>query len=381
MTRSTKAIIDLDALKSNYDLVRELTPNASLLGVVKANAYGHGMIPIARTLQYLGIDMLGVAFVDEGVALRRAGITAPILVMTSQEPALSGKVVEHDLTQVVCSVEATEHLSKAAVDASKTCDVHVFVDTGMHREGAQPDEVPSIVEAIDAMPGVNARGILTHFAMSDEQGHPFTGTQTKVFESVLAELRNRGRIFEVVHASNTGGIVQAPYAHFDMVRAGRSLYGYAAPSEASGRAQPVMSIVSKVLTTRRIAAGESVSYGQRWTTNKETTIATIPIGFGDGYLRGLTNRTSCLIHGKEYPIVGTICMDELMVDVGDDNVRHGDDVVMLGSQSDDAGEERVIYADTLAERAETNLYEITTSVSQRVPRVYVGDLASIAEAR
>lgn len=376
--RSTVATIDTDALVWNVGVIRKRAPNARVLGMVKANAYGHGMLPVARILEQINIDMLGVAFVDEAVQLRKGGITLPIMVLTPNEPHEAETIAGSNLSVVVCSTEQAKALSAAAERAGTVVSIHVYVDTGMHRDGFTPHDVVDAVGAIKSLPGLHAEGLCTHFATADELHHPFIREQIERFERVVSRLNEHGHTFDVIHAANTGGIWQAPFAHYSMIRPGLSMYGYSSPADEEMMLRPVMSITSRVLSLRRIWPGDTVSYGQRYMASQETTIATVPIGYGDGYLRGLTGSAKCLIGGKEYPIVGTICMDECMVDVGSDPVAIGDDVVLLGYQSDARGRVHSIDAIDIAQWAHTIPYEITTLVSSRVPRQYVGSYADIA---
>ena len=378
MIRSTRAVIDLDALEWNYNLIKKRAPTAQVLAMVKANGYGHGMTAISRVLQHLGADMLGVAFVSEAIELREAGITLPIVVLTPHEPQESEAVVTHSLTTVACSIAQAQHLSVAAAAQGKVAQMHLYVDTGMHRDGVHPRDVVDVVATIDSLLGIELSGILTHFATADELHDPFLKEQHQIFEQVLSTLKDKGRVFRYQHVANTGAIWQAPYSHHTLIRPGLSLHGYAVPESEEYRLRPTMSIQTTVLSVRHLWPGETVSYGRRFMAAKETRIATIPIGYGDGYLRALSGKSHCLIRGHVLPIVGTICMDECMVDVGDVPVKEGDDVIILGQQADSAGQVHSIDAVQLAEWAGTIPYEITTAVSARVPRIYVGALTAVA---
>lgn len=369
--RSTVATIDLDALRWNLSVIRHRTNGARILGMVKANAYGHGMVRVSRTLADEGIDMLGVALVDEAIELRRAGIDTPIMVLTPPEPHESADVVRHDLITVACDIDQVHALEREAVRQGRVATVHVYVDTGMHREGIRPEHAAAFIAQVDAMSGVHADGICTHFATSDDPHSPFLHAQRDRFLLLLDQLRGQGRTFETVHMANTGAIWNDVATHGTMVRPGLSLYGYAAAHDDVMTLRPVLSLTTRVLSVRGVRAGETVSYGRRWMASSDTTIATIPVGYGDGYTRRLSGRTWCLLHGKRHPIVGTICMDECMVDVGNADVRIGDEVVLIGSQADADGHVQSIDATDLATWAETIPYEITTAISTRVPRRYV----------
>lgn len=368
--RSTIARIDLGALGHNLDVIRRKAPGMAVLAMVKANAYGHGMLAVSRHLQDLNVDMLGVAFVDEGVHLRYAGVHRPIMILTPIAAAEADAVVLHKFASVVCDIGQARALSDAARRAEHVASVHIYVDTGMHREGVSPVDAPAFIDALAALPNLALDGICTHFATSDESGSEFMHSQLSTFRTLISELSARGRSFAHVHAANTGGIWQAAEGPWTMVRPGLSLYGYAYPN-AHQDLRPVLSLHTKVLSTRTINVGDSVSYGRRWIAQRRTTIATIPIGYGDGYMRGLTGSAWCLIRGKRYPIVGTICMDECMVDVGSDDVAIDDPVVLIGEQQDTHAHIERIDARDVAAWAGTIPYEITTAISARVPRQYV----------
>lgn len=370
--RSTVALIDLEALRWNLSVIRRKTGGAKILGMVKANAYGHGIDRISRALIDDGVDVLGVAFVEEGVLLRKTGINAPILVLTPIEPAEASSVVEHDLWTVLCNVDAGRAIAQCAHSAGRIAEAHLYIDTGMHRDGVSPENALDVLDELDRFSSLSISGICTHFATSDQLNDPFISEQLSDFNRVLEAVESRGRSFAHIHAANTGAIWQKRDSHFTLVRPGLSLYGYAAPSEEELLLRPVMTISTRVISTRRIRAGETVSYGRKYMAASDTTILTLPIGYGDGYLRILTGKSRCLIRGKEYPIVGVICMDECMVDVGDDDVAIGEEVIMLGKQADEQGRLRSIDAEQLAAWAGTIPYEITTAVSARVPRYYTG---------
>jgi len=375
--RTTNAIIDLDHLAWNLKVIRQRTEGASVLGMIKANAYGHGLTATARALQAMEIDYLGVAFVHEAEALRLKGITTKILVVTPTQPQDAPVIARHGLEAVLCSRDEAEPLSRAAQEAGTTIDLHLYVDTGMHRDGVSPHEAVEILQEVRSLPGLNIVGLCTHFATAYEEDSPFVREQLEIFQRVLAACEATGHTFTYIHAANSGAIWHVPDARFTLVRPGLSLYGYTSTTEADPLLRPVMSVVSKVSAMRRIWPGETVSYGRRFMAARETGIATIPIGYGDGYLRSLTGNASCLIGGKEYPIVGIICMDACMADVGDDDVKVGDEVVLIGSQADAMGRVRSLDAALVAERANTVAYEILTAVSERVPRFYIGELADV----
>lgn len=370
--RSTIARIDLDALRWNLSTIRTKVGAGRVCAMVKANAYGHGMIECSKVLAEEGVDFLGVALVQEAIILRKAGIVVPILVLTPNEPAEAELVAEHQLTVVICSVKQAELLGKAAYGKG-VVDGHLYVDTGMHRDGFLAHEVVDALEEIDAIGGVEISGICTHLATSDVHCDSFISEQLTLLHTVLSRCERRGRTFANIHAANTGAICQSPEALFTLSRPGLSLYGYASPNVDNLPLRPVMSVQSSVLSLRTIGAGESVGYGRRFVASTTTTIATVPIGYGDGYMRALSGKAECLIGGQRCRVVGTVCMDEIMVDVSHINVAIGDKVVLLGMQAEQDGTTRCISALELAQWADTIAYEITTAVNARVPRVFIGE--------
>jgi len=338
--------------------------------MVKANAYGHGLIPISRHLLARGVEHLGVAFVDEARELRQAGIDGSIIVMIPPHINEVEDVVELDLTTVVGDVYEAAALSAAALSRGRRARIHVYVDTGMRRDGVRPEHVLDVLREIDNLQGLEIEGLCTHFATSDEPHSPFLQEQLTSFRSILESTRAQGRSFGHIHAANTGAIWQNVAEEFTLVRPGMSLYGYASPGADVQPLHPVLSVTSQVLSVRTVWPGESVSYGRRWISPTQTTIATIPIGYGDGYARGLSGRAQVLIGGERFPVVGTICMDECMVDIGNAPVAVGDDVVILGRQPRRDGHLQSIDATDIAEWGNTIPYEVTTALSARIPRLY-----------
>lgn len=373
--RSTQAHIDLDALEWNVSRIRMQARGSKVLGMVKANAYGHGMVPIARCLEELNIDMLGTAIVDEAVELRRAGITSDILILTPIDSSEIELVAENNFHVVTCDLEQAEALSRTAMRKGVRINVHVYVDTGMLREGFRPKETVSAVRAISLLEGVRAVGVCTHFATADDPTSMFLHQQLAEFTRVVRELDDAGFTFEYVHAANSGALWMEESTHFTMIRPGIALYGYALGAEPEVSLRPVMSVTSRINSIRKAWPGDTVSYGQRYVVSEESYIATVPIGYGDGYLRSLTGKAHCLIGGKLYPVVGSVCMDEIMIQLGQSSFPLEQEVVLLGNQSGAEGQYGAIDAILLAQWASTIPYEVLTAVSGRVPRVYSGRLA------
>ena len=369
MLRSTHAVIHLPALLNNVRLAkRRLKPETKFLAVIKANAYGHGIVEVGRYLEQSGlVDMFAVAIPEEGARLRNHGVTLPILILGVTDPDHIPGVVAKDLTSAVFTADQVRKFERWAKSADKIAHVHVKLDTGMHRIGVTDDAMlDELLDAFDACPHVSMDGVFTHFAKS-ESDPEFTHLQARRFDAFVAKIRARG-YHPIVHAANSGATLDFPELQYDMVRFGISLYGYhpdARRSEGSGL-MPVMSLITYISNLKTVPAGEGISYGHRFVTSRPTRVATLPIGYGDGYKRCLTGKTDVLIGGVRCPQIGTICMDQMMVDVSEvPGVAVGDEAVLIGRQ----GAEK-ITADDLANRADTISYEILLSVSDRVPRVY-----------
>jgi alanine racemase len=367
--RPTFAEIDLGAIRHNVkELGSHVDSGVELLAVVKANAYGHGDAEVANAALEAGANRLGVALVEEGVRLREAGIDAPIVLLIQATSEASDVIVAHDLTPSVSTIEAAQTLNDAAARAGRTLDVHACVDTGMHREGAPLDIGVDFVEGVAKLPNVYVEGLWSHFAMGELDEHPFTARQVELFADLCERVAQRGIDVPRRHLTSSASIVLYPDAHFNLVRMGLMLYGlYPAPSlEERSTLRPAMSLRSAVGLVRRVPAGEGVSYGLTFAPERDTTIVTIPIGYGDGFPRLLSNTGSVLIGGKRRPIAGRVTMDTVMADVGDDDVATGDEVVLIGAQ----GAEE-IRATEIAALAQTINYEVVCSVGPRVPRRYL----------
>jgi alanine racemase len=361
------AEIDLDAVGHNVGVLRKAAAPAGVWAVVKADAYGHGAVAIGRAALDAGCDGLCVALTAEGVTLRQAGIAAPILVLSEQPPEHAAAIVANDLTPTVMTIEGVDALA----GAGRGTGVHVKVDTGMHRVGAAPADVPALVAHIaEAAPALRLTGIFTHLAIADEPADPYTARQLATFDAVLAALAPGCLDGVVVHAANSAGGLAHIDARRTFIRTGIALYGIS-PGPAidvlARPLRPVLSLRARVSFVKRLAAGERLSYGLRHTLAAETTVATVPLGYADGVRRGLTNVGDVLIGGRRRRIIGTVTMDQLMVDCGDDDVRRGDEVVLIGAQ----GDER-ITAEEWAGHLGTIGYEIVCGIGPRVPRRLVG---------
>jgi alanine racemase len=340
------------------------------MAVVKANGYGHGSVPVAQAALESGATWLGVALVEEGIRLRDAGITAPILVLTQFPPGSEADALGAGLTATLYSEEGLTRLTKAAGSAAPTLGVHVKVDTGMHRVGLAPDRAVDFLKSVRRS-GIRVDGLWTHLAISEDLDAPFSQEQLGRFRAVLEAAAEVGVRPSLVHAANSGGLLGHPQARFSLVRVGIAMYGLSPGPDldrAAADLRPAMSWRSEVALTRRLPAGERISYGLRYRLERESTIATIPVGYADGYSRLLSDRGQVLIRGRRYPVAGTVTMDQLMVDCGDDRVETGDEVVLMGRQ----GVEE-ISANQVAGWMNTIAYEVLCGVSERVPREYLGE--------
>ncbi len=366
--RPTEARIDLGALSHNFREVTGRTPGRKVLAVVKAQAYGHGAVPIARHLLGLGADMLGVALVEEGRELREAGVRAPILLMGAFFPDQAEAIIEWDLTPAVFTHDMADALVRAARQRGRTVEVHVKIDTGMGRIGVAPEAAAGFIETLRQHRELRVRGLMTHFADADLRDKGFAAVQMGRFTALMRELDARGAAVPLCHAANSAAVLDYGGAHFSMVRPGLMLYGYN-PLEAGGPAidlKPVLSLVTRIAYLKRTPAGTPISYGRTFITSRESLIATLPIGYADGFSRGLSNRGEALVRGRRAPVAGRVCMDMTMVDVTDvPAVREGDEVVLIGAM----GGERITAAD-IAAKTGTISYEVLCGISSRVPRVY-----------
>jgi len=373
--RPAWAEIDLDSLAWNTRQIRKITnENAAVCASVKANAYGHGAARVAAAALENGADSLSVAILDEALELRASGVGAPILILGALEQTRADEVVEHRLTQAISTPAEAQALSAAAQKLGTRASVHIKIDTGMGRLGfyyGTPSVYDDICEAC-SLPGIYAEGIFTHFATADEADPGYTEFQLGAFIGVCGVLSKRGLQIPVCHCSNSAAIAGFPGAHLNMVRPGISLYGGAGVLPGAHHAKlplrRVMSLRAKVALVKVIPPGASVGYGRRFIAKKETAVATLPIGYGDGYNRALSFAGGqVLIKGRRAPIIGTICMDLCMADVtGIAGVSAGDEAVLFGKQ--EGGE---ITVEELAQKLGTIPYEIMCAAGRRIPRVYV----------
>ncbi len=357
------AEIDLDAVAHNVGVLRAQSAPAEVWGVVKADGYGHGMVAVGKAAVDAGCEGLCVALTAEGEALRAEGIDQPILVMWEQPASELAVLAANRLTPTVGTVEAIDSLAALRV---RNLGVHLKVDTGMHRVGAPPSLAKDLADRIAGhAPWLTLEGIYTHLAVADELGHPYTDRQLAQFDEVLAALPP----VEVVHAANSAGAFIQPRARRSFVRAGIGLYGVSPGPQvdaAAAELQPVLSLKARVSFVKRLGAGERLSYGLSHQLPADANVATVPLGYADGVRRGLSNVADVLIGGRRRPIIGSITMDQFMVDCGDDPVDRGDEVVLIGRQGDES-----IGVGELAGHLDTIGYEIMCGISPRIPRVHV----------
>jgi len=369
-----RAEIDLKAVAHNVRELRRITkPGSRMMAVVKANGYGHGSAEIARCALDSGAEVLGVARIDEAIVLRNEGIDAPILIFGYTPPPFYKEILKFDLTQTVYSLQTAESLSSFALLHKSKIRIHIKIDTGMGRLGILPYSGSAMhdVEAIVQLAGLTAEGIFTHFSMADCSDKSFSIRQFEIFMNFIGDLKRKGIDFVVRHAANSAGIIDMPETHLDMVRAGIAMYGlYPSEETMNDRAAllPAMTVKSMIIHLKDVPAGFKVSYGATYETRKPTTIATVPVGYADGYSRLLSSRGYMLICGERAPIAGRVCMDLTMLDVGNTGgVKQGDEVVIIGKQKNSE-----IKADEIASLTGTINYEVVSSLTARVKRVYFG---------
>ncbi|HZJ26690.1 MAG TPA: alanine racemase [Acidimicrobiia bacterium] len=362
--------IDLDAVRRNIRAIGDVVAPAEVMAVVKADAYGHGAVEVARAALDAGARSLGVALVEEGVALRAHGIDAPVLVLAEPPAEAATTVVEADLTPIVYTHAGIAHLAQAVTTVGRTepLAVHLKVDTGMHRVGCAPDDAPGLVDEIAGHSELVLAGVCTHLAVADEPDNPYTDDQLDRFDALLRALAASGRDLGLRHAANSAGALAFERARYDLVRAGIAMYGIAPSAALAGHAtlQPAMALKARVTLVKTLPAGARLSYGLRHTLTETAHVATVPLGYADGVPRNLGHvGGEVLVGGRRAPIAGTVTMDQLMVDVGDASVAVGDEVVLIGSQGDET-----VTAVEWARRLDTVPYEIVSNIGPRVPRRY-----------
>ena len=365
--RPTEARIDAQALMHNLREARKHVPQARILGVVKADGYGHGAAIAARAFLLAGTDWLGVALVEEGLALRRVGITAPIVVLGGQYEDY-GTLLDHQLVPLVYRPEMIDGLAAAARSRGVTADAHVKIDTGMGRIGVLPADFAGLLEHARGAREVRLTGLASHFANADLRDPAATEKALQIFSGAKARMRELGFPLELAHLANSAAVLDLEPAHHEMVRPGIMLYGATPAPKFAGMCdlQPALTWVSGIAHLKWVPKGTPISYGHKWSAPRDSLIATLPVGYADGYRRSLTNKAHVLVEGRRIPQVGTVCMDMMMADVTElaDQVKIGTEVVLLGKQGDSS-----IRAEEMAAWCDTIPYEIFCAIGARVPRV------------
>jgi len=364
--RPTWAEVNLGNLAYNFRQIKKIVgTGVKILVTVKADAYGHGLIPVAERLASCRADWLGVASIDEGIKLREAHIKLPVLVLGLVLKKDIEPLFRYGLTATICDEELACILNKKAMLSGRPINVHIKVDTGMGRIGILYKDAAGFIKKVHKLRFINIEGIFTHFPLADKD-KDFTLHQIGLFNHLLRKLREDGIHIPLVHAANSMGVIAYKDSHFNMVRPGLVIYGlYPRPARENITLKPVLSLKTRVVYSKDVPRGSGISYGHDYITKKDTGIVTLPIGYGDGYPRNLSNRAPVLIGGKRFRVSGKICMDQLMVDVGDARVAVGDEVVLIGSQG-----KNKITTEELAFLSGTIPYEIACGLGSRIPRIY-----------
>jgi alanine racemase len=367
--RPTLCFIDLEALRWNFRQIRDkVGPQVKILSMVKANAYGHGAPAVARTLAAEGTEAFGVATLEEAIELRNAEIRSPIIVLAGAYPEQLDQFFEHNLTPAVHDLQGLQRWDAAVHGRGRSLNIHLKIDTGMGRIGLLPAEIGSWLPELKKLKSLKIEGAFSHFSHAESVEGDYTRKQLEIFQSVIDHLRDETISPPLVHLANSAATITLPQAYFDMVRPGLMLYGiYPSPAMASQiTLKPVLSWKTQILQLKKVPVGTSISYGQTFITNRESLIATLPIGYADGYQRLLSSRGAVLVHGQRAGVIGRVCMDLTMIDVTDiRGVKQGDEVVLLGRQGSTE-----ISVDEMAAWSNTISYEILTSIGTRVPRIY-----------
>jgi alanine racemase len=375
--RPTWAEISTSAITHNVRALKSVAGDASLCAVLKADAYGHGAITAAHAALAGGADTFAVAIIDEGIELRRADITSPILLLGEVAASSIPDALANDLTLTVGSLEGAKAVVTWAEEVGGVHAVHVKVDTGMHRMGVAPESLHDVIDGLSSSASIDVQGLFSHFAVAEGdsiEDRDFTKLQIKRFDAIVAALKDRGTLPRVVHLANSAGTLGYPNARYSMVRPGLSIYGYLpegwlarALEEKGEHLETALTLRTRVVAVRRVSMGDRPSYGRRRALKRDSTVVTLPIGYADGYPRSLfTGGAQVLIRGRRYPLAGNVTMDQLVVDVGDNDIKLGEDVVLLGRDGDE-----VITADDWARWGNTISWEILGRVGARVPRVVV----------
>lgn len=359
--------VDLQRLTENYHLIRKHAGHRPVMVVVKANAYGHGLVRVAQHYESLGTEWLAVALVEEGTALRKAGVRCPVLVLGGHNPQQLPEFLRWNLDFTIGSLELLERVQSVARQHGAFANVHLKLDSGMGRIGTRTEAAEPLIRAAVQSPEIQLRGVCSHLACADDPEHALTPLQIQRFTEALRFFDDLGAPIPMRHLANSGGVLHFPESHFDCIRPGVLLYGvYPDPaSRCILPVRPALSLQAEVAFVKQVPADASVSYGATWTAPQPTSLATLPVGYGDGYRRDLSNRGSVLIRGKRHPIRGRVCMDQFMVELGEESVALGELATLIGEQGTET-----ITVEELAEQCGTIPYEILTGLNERLPRIY-----------
>lgn len=368
--RPTHVQVDLERLTRNFGAIQQHVGSAMVMPILKANAYGHGLVRVGQHMQAIGAKMIGVAYLEEGILLREAGISTPILVLGGILGSQAPLFLEYDLTLTASSLEKLEQVETAAAAAGVRAKVHLKIDTGMERIGVHYYSAETLLDASLKCKNVEVEGIFSHFANADAAELTSAKLQLERFEEVLTFYEKRSLPMPLRHMANSGAILQLPESWMDVVRPGILLYGVYPSQEVKRNVvvEPALTWSSRVVYFKVVRAGHPVSYGSTWQSDHAVRVVTVPVGYGDGYFRAMSDKAQVLVNGKRYPVVGTICMDQFMVNIEQDSAFNADEVILVG----ESGKQR-ISVEELAAWAGTIPYEILTNINTRVPRVYLQD--------
>ncbi len=365
------AEISLEKIANNIKNLKSISRSSNFMAVVKADGYGHGSVSVSKVALENGADYLGVARINEAIKLRDAGITAPILVLGYTDPIDTAKLIDYDLIQTVFSKDVARSYGDVAIEKRSELKIHIKVDTGMGRLGIVVDDTMDCIDevkSIFSMGGLVTEGIYTHFASSDSFDKTSAMDQLIYFNRLLKKMDEEEINIPIIHTANSAAIMEIEESHFDMVRAGISMYGLYPSDEVEKRIElePAMELKCKVAQVKTVPENFSVSYGSTYKTKSKTTLVTLPIGYADGFNRHFSSNGEMILNGKKVPIVGRVCMDQTVLNAGDIDVSVGDEVVIFGKQKDST-----ISIDDIAKSLNTINYEVVTTIMERVPRVYV----------
>lgn len=369
--RPVWAEVDLDRLAHNMREIRKAAKSKDIIAVIKADGYGHGALDIAPVLLENGATRIAVAVLNEAVELRRGGLECPVMILGFTPPSLIDLILRYDIEQTVYSYELAHELSVLAQKKNKIAKIHIAIDTGMGRIGFLPNE-ESVEEVykISKLPNIVIEGLFSHFSAADEKNKEYTSMQLEKYNWFYDRLKEKDININIRHIANSAAIIDLPETHFEAVRPGIILYGYYPSNEVYKEKidlKPVMSLKTNIVHIKKVPPGEYISYGRKFQTSKESIIATLPVGYADGYTRLLFNKAKVIVNDKLVPVIGRICMDQCMIDVTEvEGVKVGDEVILMGEQNGIK-----FTADDIAELLGTINYEVTCMISKRVPRVYV----------